>query len=277
MVRTLLVLFAVLGLAVAPAQARPLALTPYLEEVAPGLVTMEMEIDGQRARMLLDSGAGVTLVTPAFAARIGCSPYGAASGFRMRGDRIVIRKCGERRLTIGGRTTVRDVGEFDLATLLPPNAPPLDGIVGLDAFEGRVVTFDLANRRLLVDEPPGPGRGWVEGRVRYQREMGGAGLSVFVPIAARTGTIWMLLDTGHVGDHPVFLSAGALEQLGSPSLDVPIPLDVSGAGTHTGRAVRTDGLIYDGVLGERLLRQFEIAIDLRSGRIWWRRHVSDTP
>lgn len=268
MIRTLMMAFLALALAVDPADARPLALSPYLEEAAPGLVTIEMEIDGQPVRMLLDSGAGVTLVTPAFAARIGCEPYGAASGFRMRGDRIVVRKCGGRRLAIGGRTVIRDIGEFDLATLLPANAPPLDGIVGLDAFEGRIITFDLANRRLLVDERPG--RGWIEGRVRYQREMGGAGLSVFVPVTAQTGTIWMLLDTGHVGANPVYLSAGALEQLGSPPLDRPIALNISGAGIQTEAAVRTDGLIYDGVLGERLLREFEIALDLRNGRIWWR-------
>lgn len=267
MFRALLLTVALL-FAAAPVHARPVPLEPYLETVVPGLVTIEIEIDGRKARMLLDSGAGLTLVTPDFAARIGCTPYGAASGFRMRGDRIVVRKCGERRLGVGGRTVSRDIGEFDLATLLPENAPPVDGIIGLDAFEGRMVTFGLANRRLHLDERPG--RGWVEGRTRYQREMGGAGLSVFMPAQARTGTIWMLMDTGHVGDTPVFLSAGALSQLGDPALDRPVELNLSGAGALSASAVKVDGLIYDGVLGERLLRRFDIAIDLKRGRVWWR-------
>lgn len=275
MIHKLLLAAVVVGLAVTPAQARPLPLSPYLEEVVPGLVTLDIEIDGQHATMLFDSGAGATFVTPAFAARIGCTPYGSATGFRMRGDRLDGQKCGARRLTIGGRDTVREIGELDLAGLLPTGAQPIDGIVGLDAFEGRLVVIDMANRRLIVDERPG--RGWTEGRVRYQREMGGAGLSLFVPIAAPTGTLWMLLDTGHVGETPIFLSAGALQQLGAPPLGQALELDISGAGRQSGPAAKIDGLIYDGVLGERLLRRFDIAVDLSSSRIWWRPHQAGRP
>jgi hypothetical protein len=35
---------------------------------------------------------------------------------------------------------------------------------------------------------------------------------------------------------------------------------------------RMDALIYDGVLGERFMSMFDIAIDFRRSRIWWRPH-----
>jgi hypothetical protein len=248
------------------AQAEAVRLEPYWEQQAPGLVVATLTIDGRPARLLFDTGAAQTIVTPAFAQTIGCTPYGSQSGFRMRGDRVVFRKCGAHHVAIGGRTSEKEIGVFDLSSLLPRDAPQVDGIAGVDVLDGRRVTLELANRTIRLDERPG--RGWSEGATRFQREQGGAGLSIFVRGKAQTGDLWLLLDSGHLG--PIFLSAGAIEQLGTPLLETPIRLAVSGTGEQLINAVRIDGLLYDGVLGEPFMRKFEIAIDFRNQRIWWR-------
>jgi hypothetical protein len=232
-----------------------------------GLLVATIDIGGHPARLLFDTGAGVTLVTPQFAPMISCSPYGAVSGFRMRGDRLTFQKCGARAVDAGGRRTMRDIGAYDVLGLLGEGAPPIDGILGLDAFDGRVVTLSLADRRIFLDERPG--RGWTEGTVRFQREAGGAGLTMFVRVQAQTGDLWMLLDSGSVGTE-AYLSPGALAQLGEPDADTPIMLSISGAGAQHIRAEVVETLIYDGVLGERFMRRFDIATDLRRERIWWR-------
>ena len=247
------------------AWAADLSLEPYWKEKAPGLVVTTISIDGHAARLLFDTGAGLTSITPAFARRVGCEPYGSVTGFRMRGDRVTSQKCGSRQLTIGSQTIAREIAVFDLSALLPSDAPPIDGIMGVDVFDGRLITL-VQSRAIVMGSRPG--LGWREGTMRLQRELSGAGLEVFVRATAVSGDIWLLLDTGHIG--PVFLSPGAVEQMGSPRPDLPISLVVSGAGSRETKAAHVEGLIYDGVLGEPFLRGLDIAIDFRQQRIWWR-------
>lgn len=242
------------------AWGEPLTLSRYVGNFA----TLDVEIGGQRARMLFDTGAGVTSITPAFARRIGCAPHGALTGFRVSGERVALQKCEQVRLAIGRRHTVRDLGVFDLATVLPADLPPLDGVVGLDAFDSAELTLRLADR--AIDVGPRQGRGWREGQVRVQREMAGLGVSVFTRVEAYNGSLWMLLDSGNVG--PALLSPGALTQLNTTS--PPNSLSIAGAGMHDVQTEQLTSSIYDGNLGWTLMRDFEIALDLLHNRIWWR-------
>lgn len=262
----LLLAAAFLILTAAAARAEPLTLSPYVE--GSGLVAADIEIGGQPAHVLFDSGGGVTVITPEFARRIGCATFGSFTGFRMRGERLDLQKCGAREVRAGRSAVRRDLAVLDLAPLLGEGAPPLDGIMGLDVFDGRLVTLSLADRRVRIGERPGAG--WREGVVRFQREAGGAGLSAFVRVDSSQGPLWMLLDSGSVGVF-AYLSPGALQQLGHAG-EGPVTLRVSGAGEHQVEIRRMDALIYDGVLGERFMRMFDIAIDFRRSRIWWRPH-----
>ncbi|WP_395647937.1 hypothetical protein [Terricaulis sp.] len=248
-----------------PAFAERIQLSDYASGT--GLLAIRIEIDGRPGRLLFDTGGGVSLVTPQYGATFACTPYGSFTGFRMRGDRVDTQKCGEHSLRIGQRMVRREVGVFDLMALLGEGAPPIDGVMGLDVLDGHLVTLSLADRRLYVDERPG--HGWSEGVARFQREAGGAGLSIFVRVEAARGPLWMLLDSGSVGAY-AYLSPGAVAQLGH-SGDGPVTLNITGAGAQSMSFQRIDPLIYDGVLGERFLRKYDIAVDFRSSRIWWRR------
>lgn len=250
----------------APSFAESLPLSPYVE--GSGLVAADIGIGGRTAHVLFDSGAGVTAITPEFARQTGCTPFGSFTGIRMRGDRIDLQKCGEWEVRAGRSIVRHDIAVIDLAPLLGEGAPPIDGILGLDVLDGRLVTLSLADRRIRIGERPGGG--WREGVVRFQREAGGAGLTAFVRVESPQGPLWMLLDSGSVGAF-VYLSPGALQQLGHVG-EGPISLRVSGAGEHEMEMHRIDNLIYDGVLGERFMRMFDIAIDFRRSRIWWRPH-----
>ena len=197
------------------AHAETVQLEPYWSQ-APGVLVAPMEIDGHVARLLFDTGAGQTTLTPSFGQTLGCSPHGSISAFRMRGDRIEMKKCGQRRLRIGAHTIEREVASFDLRSLLPAEAPPLDGITGLDALEGSLVTLDLANRIIRLGERPG--HGWREGVVRFEREAGGAGLTAFVSVDTPTGALWMLLPAVIPHFYPVLLQRSILLRL-QPLLD----------------------------------------------------------
>jgi hypothetical protein len=256
--RILLFLLWIFGASVA--WGEPLPLSRYVGN----FVVADVEIGGQHARLLFDTGAGVTSITPAFAQRIGCAQRGSLTGFRVSGERIALQKCEQVHVSIGRRQIVRDLGVFDLATLLPADLPALDGVIGLDAFDGAEITLRLSDR--TIDVGHRQGRGWREGEIRVQREMGGLGVSVFTRAQAHEGSLWMLLDSGNVG--PALLSPGALSQLNTTT--PPASLTVAGVGLHEVQSSQLASSIYDGNLGWAFLRDFEIALDLRHNRIWWR-------
>lgn len=258
--RALLVLLALVCLGAPRAWAEPVALSAYVGN----FLTMDVEIQGQRARLLFDTGAGITSITPAFAARVGCTPYGAIIGFRVSGERVAFQKCADVSIVAGGRRTTHEIGVFDVTALLPADWPPIDGVIGLDAFEGAEITLNLVDRELSVGRRTG--RDWRQGDLRLQREMGGMGLTAFARVEAQTGSLWMLLDSGNMG--PTLLSPGALAQLNATA--PPPSLFVSGAGAHAVEAALLESSIYDGNLSWAFLRDFEIAFDLRRSQIWWR-------
>ncbi len=54
-----------------------------LDDYVAGLVTIDVTINGETMPFLFDTGGGATLVTPEFAAAIGCEPWGRWVGYRM--------------------------------------------------------------------------------------------------------------------------------------------------------------------------------------------------
>jgi hypothetical protein len=250
-------------------------LSPYLARA----VTIDATIDGHPARLMLDTGGSTTAITPQFAGKIGCNPYGELSGFRMRGERVRTKKCGERLVRLGRYAANVDVLEADFMRILPPDAPPIDGVLALNAFDGQAVTLDLTDARLVVETPASlevRTAGLPVGRVRLMREMGGIGLTAFAKVAAEKGTLWFLLDSGNMAE--VVVSPGALEQWGIPAQaaksalsepSVPANLRVDGAPSAPPKVSVRD-IIYDGVLSERFLHEYDVTLDLKNGRAWYR-------
>ena len=154
-----------------------IALEPYLGV----LWAFHARLGGHEGLFLLDTGGGMTVVTPKAAGFAGCRPWGRLTGFRMRGDRLDLPRCDDVRLTASDVPLRAPVaGIWDLMAKLPPAAPELMGSVALDAFAGRVVTLDLAHRRLVIESPQSLAQRVPRARevsVRYDRETGGLALT----------------------------------------------------------------------------------------------------
>jgi hypothetical protein len=52
--------------------------------------------------------------------------------------------------TAGESLTAPIAGVFDITSLLPADAPHLDGSLGLDIFAGRAITFDESSQVLIM-------------------------------------------------------------------------------------------------------------------------------
>ncbi|HEX4267039.1 MAG TPA: hypothetical protein VHY36_04065 [Steroidobacteraceae bacterium] len=251
----------------AGAQSVQLKLEPYANT---DLRTVEVTVKGHESPFILDTGAGLTILTPEEAGYAGCTPFGLGTGFRADGGKITWSRCGPVTLQIGRYRIDREVGEFDLLKLLGKGAPPVGGILGLASFEGRAVTVDLAHDRVTIETPRSLALRIGRMHPVNVRIVRGAGGDVvpFIEVKAKTGTLWMEVDSGN--DGPVFVAPHAQEQLG---ISIPVhakrqlDLDVIGLGPVPVTAAARD-LIYDGQLDPAFLRQIQLTIDIAHGRAW---------
>ncbi|WP_158703095.1 aspartyl protease family protein [Allosphingosinicella vermicomposti] len=259
------------------AQALPSPVEAKLSPWIQRLKTVEVMIDGHPAKMLFDSGGAVTLVTPAFAKKIGCDPYGRLTGFNMAGTPGYPKKCGQREIRIGAYKTRIDLLSGD--NLGPPGAPEIDGILSLDAFADQKLTIDLSGDRIVIEteaslqkrvgnRPPVP--------IRIMRAMGGLGLTTFAKVQGPKGDLWFLIDSNNQARTRV--SPGALEEFGIAGNVVSeavanvktIPLDIRIEGVEEGPTdVAPKDIIYDGVLNERFVYWHNVTLDLKEKRAWY--------
>lgn len=251
----------------APADARrttaALALAPYFRE----LRVVHVMAGDDPLTMLVDTGGGATLITPAVAARHGCQPYGRDVGYRMTGERVEFQRCDAIALSAGGwRRRVEPVAVFDVNALLPKELPALDGVLALDAFRGDTVTLDWPAAAITVHGSEGAAAALERHGIEARFATGETGrmLSAFVPVAAHRGRLWFLLDSGNlrgtlVGSHVV-----ADRLLDDPAPTGRLTLAIASRPPAAMPAEVTN-LAIDGALGTSFLMQGPVTLDLRGG------------
>lgn len=242
-------------------------LEPYRKTVA-----LRAEIAGYPGLFTFDTAGGVTLISPSFAKKIGCTPWGRLSGHRMMGDRLDMPRCDDVSLTLGHETYRLPVtGVFDITALLPEGAQPVDGSIALDAFAGKAITIDFPHQRLIVESPASL-QARVEGTeplpLSVSRELQGRALAASIGIPTRQGQLWMELDSGNGGT--LLISKVYAELFGlDPKAEGPQAADFAVSDTlrAQGNAFTPD-MILDGNLGMPFLKDKIVTLDLTTARLW---------
>lgn len=261
---------AALSLAAPLSAARPEAtvpLEPYRKTIA-----LRATVAGQPGRFVLDTAGGISLITPAFAERIGALPWGRLSGHRMQGDRLDAGRVDGLTFRLGDLAlTAPVVGVLDLMSLFPEGAEPVDGLIALDLFAGRALTIDLPAMTLTVesaDSLAGRVAGLAELPVLFARELQGRALAASVGVSTGRGTIWLELDTGNGGTLLVSKPYAALLGL-DPDAPGPQAADFEVApGLRARGPAFAPDLILDGNLGMPFLRDLAVTLDLADERLW---------
>src|SRR5687768_2557014 len=65
-------------------------------------VALRAEVNGVPGLFLFDTAGGLTLLSPRFAEKVGCKPWGNLSGHRMMGDRLDSQRCDGLSMKIAG-------------------------------------------------------------------------------------------------------------------------------------------------------------------------------
>lgn len=241
------------------------------------LRTVEVRVGSQDATMILDTGGGVTVITPDLADRIGCTPWGQLSGFRLSGERLTMTRCDEVAIGVGGQPMGdRNIGVFDLASLLPPEAPRIDGILSLDVLSTTPFTLELGAARMTLETPAtlaARTAGAIEIPIRFHRQAGGASLTVMARVPTASGDLWMQLDAG--SDAPLLIPPSSATAMGLDSAQAGQAAELRLTGVAGGEVshpvqLRVRDMIIDGNIGIPVLKDWIMTFDLAEGRLWVR-------
>lgn len=253
-------------------------LQPYVG----GLVTADVEIAGARHKLLFDSGGGWTMISPEFATEIECKPHDRIVGSRMTGEPFKTEKCGAQDISIIGVgeknwMTKDDIGVFDLAALLPPEFPRVDGVLSLATLRTAPITLDLDQRKLIVETPKSleqRTKGLEARRVRIAREGAGYGVTAFVEAGGGPEPFWFLMDSGNLDADlmpaetadVIFDAAEGKESRDAGDL-FQANFVISGNEVN-GVSARVKPIIYDGAIGAEVLRHYVVTIDFANEKMW---------
>jgi hypothetical protein len=237
------------------------------------MLTMAAKVRGHEGRFVFDTGGGVTYLSPAFAETIGCKPWGQLSGFVLTGQRLDMKRCDNLMFYIDQHPFPAPIsGVFDLMKYMPPNVPRIDGSIGLDVFAGRAITLSLAQRTLTVESRASLNARIREGRevpIRLVREVEGVALAVVVGVITPEGTAWMEIDSGNGGANVIAGHIAPLLNLKTGMKESqPASFKLAGGIPVGGEARVNESLIMDGNIGTRFLIDWNLTLDLASGRAW---------
>lgn len=238
-----------------------------------GLRTIQVTVGGQTGDFILDTGGGITVISPALAEKAGCTPWAQITGFRLTGERLTMPRCDGLAMDAGGEALVApSAGVFDLAPLLPPDAPRIEGLVALDSLATQPFTLELKAGRLTFETPTSLAARVAEATevpIRFHRQAGGISLTTMARVPTPQGDLWMQLDSG--SDAPVLVARTSAAPLG---LDPETPRQPLRLVVTEGLAADVDArvrdMIIDGNIGLPVMRDWVMTFDLANQKLWVR-------
>lgn len=271
---TVLVAFAWCSTFDAAAQGR--TETVALGNLMNAMRTIEVEVGGQPATFILDTGEGVSVLSPKVAERARCEPWGQIVGFRLTGERLSMPRCDGLAIKIGDRILKSpSAGAYDLDSLLPPDGPRIDGLLALDALASSPFTLELRTGRLTFEtEESLKSRieNATEISVRPNRQAGGASLTLMARVTTGRGDLCMQLDSG--SGKLLLLppsSAEALDVATGGAARSPLTIAIvgpNGASIAVETQPRVRDMIIDGNIGIPVMMRWAITFDVARDRGW---------
>lgn len=255
------------------------------------LVTVPVRVAGAEARFVLDTGIGLTLVTDAFARRIGCVPGAATfSGRRMSGQLVTVPLADGPEIALGAFAHREDtVGVLDLRGF-PPALTGIDGFLSLAFFEAAPFTVDYGGALVVVESAASlEARARAGAAVPLRLERDGPSLCAFVALdVPGAGTLEVEVD---MGSDTLILDERLAPRVGIRLDDAEVhrvegrdetgnaytraftrlhgTIRLTGAShvAQTDPAVMLQRIVYDGLVGDAFLRRFVVTYDLPASRL----------
>ena len=241
-----------------------------LQRFRKALWKVHLTIQNKPGDFLLDTGGGVTLLTEEFSKGIKCEFWGRTTGYNMFGKRGDDPHCDNVQITAGDvMLTPVNVGKIDFKDQFPGDAAP-DGLLSLDAFDGKAITLDQKAATLTIETPKslaGRIKNMKELPFRLSRECSARCLSAFIGVPTAKGMTWLILDSGAGGVSLISKEYADVFGLDPNAKEQRLKFDAA-PGVPIDSPVLVTDMIMDGNLGQPFMSQYVMTFDLAHGRLW---------
>jgi len=227
-------------------------------------------VNGVPGDFLLDTGGGNTLLTHEFSSRVACKYWGRTTGYNMFGKRNDGPHCDNVQIAAGeAMLTPVNVSSIDFGDQFAGDKTP-DGLLSLDAFDGKVITLDQVAATLTLETKASLAtriRGMKELPLRISRECSARCLSIFIGVPTKQGQTWLILDSGAGGVSLIARDYAEVFGLDPTKKEQRLRYDAA-PGVPIDSPVLITDMIMDGNLGQPFMSQYVMTVDLRQGRLW---------
>ncbi len=241
-----------------------------LERFRKALWKVHVTVKGKQGDFLLDTGGGQTLLTEQFSKSLECKFWGRTTGYNMFGKRDDSPHCDNVQITAGDvALTPVNVGKIDFGDQFPGDKQP-DGLLSLDAFDGKAFTLDQAAGTLTIETHASLAirtKTMKELPFRVSRECSARCLSTFIGVPTPEGMTWLILDSGAGGVSLISKDHAKLFGLDPERKEQRLKYEVTPGVPIDSPVVVTD-MIMDGNLGQPFMSQYVMTFDLANGRLW---------
>lgn len=241
-----------------------------LQRFRKALWKVHVTVKGKPGDFLLDTGGGNTLLTDAFAKGIDCKFWGRTTGYNMFGKRNDGPHCDNVQILADDvALTPVNIGTIDFGDQFPGDKSP-DGLLSLDAFDGKAFTLDQRAGTLTIETPKSLAKRTkvaTELPFRVSRECSARCLSVFLGVPTAEGMTWLILDSGAGGVSLISKDHAKLFGLDPNKKEQQLKFDAA-PGVPIDSPVVLADMIMDGNLGQPFMSRYVITFDLAQGRLW---------
>jgi len=241
-----------------------------LERFRKALWKVHVTVKGKPGDFLLDTGGGVTLLAEDFSKDIDCKFWGRNTGYNMFGKRGDGPHCDDVQIKAGDvALTPVSVGKIDFGDQFPGDKNP-DGLLSLDAFDGKAITLDQTAGTLTIETPESLARrtkAMKELPFRMVRDCSARCLNGFVGVPTPEGMTWLILDSGAGGVSLISRDHAGIFGLDPKGKEQRLKYEAA-AGVPIDSPVVVADMIMDGNLGQPFMSRYIITFDLAHGRMW---------
>jgi len=229
------------------------------------------------ANFIIDTGAGIDLISGKLCRKIGCKKSGKYTGERMTGEKKTIDLTKVLSIELGlSKKMNQTFGVSSIFDNIPKKYGPIDGALSLNFFKNRPFSIDYKERKLILETEKSLMEIKKDGQsiilIEYS-DSHTTGFHINMLIAEKHKAIFEI-DTGAAttivnstwierlnlpkavkGIYPVYRIIPQIEVLNAPKI----------AETPANTVVRK--IIYDGVLGNRFLKNWRVTFDVKLRKI----------
>lgn len=241
-----------------------------LERFRKALWKVHVTVKGKAGDFLLDTGGGVTLLTEEFSKDIPCKFWGRTTGYNMFGKRGDGPHCDGVEIKAGDvALTPVNVGKIDFGGQFPGDKEP-DGLLALDAFDGKTITLDQTAGTLTIETQKSFAartKAMKELPLRLVRDCSARCLNAFIGVPVAEGMTWLILDSGAGGVSLISKDHAQIFGLDPSVKEQRLKYEVA-PGVPVDSPVLLADMILDGNLGQPFMSRYVITFDLAAGRLW---------